>query len=182
MHGSNSFTQSLVVATCVFLLAACEQAPSALAADQKPAPSVTGSNQTAESSGVIVIRAAAGGKNPAAFCMPNWSISNETGQDIGALLIELEWRTKTGSILEPVSALGTLIDRFTAGKHKDLSLNGYTAACSDLQLVARTYACRNADTVRVPCPGPLRAETAGGVAIDLSAAVEGRMKGAAESN
>ena len=41
----------------------------------------------AGNAGGIVIRAQPGGKNPA-FCMPQWSIANETGQDIGALLIQ----------------------------------------------------------------------------------------------
>ena len=59
-------------------------------------------------------------------------------------------------------------------------MNGYTAACSDLQLVVRSYACRDANAVRMACPGPLRADAQGVVGIDLASAKEGPMKGATE--
>ena len=39
---------------------------------------------------------------------------------------------------------------------------------------------RDADAVRRPCPGPLRAMAAGGVQVDLGGAVEGSMRGAVE--
>lgn len=129
--------------------------------------------------GGIVIRAQPGGKNPA-FCMPQWSIANETGQDIGALLIQLEWRNRAGQVLQPVGEYGTMVDRFKSGLRKDLSMAGFPGACADLQLVVRTYACRNADAVRMPCPGPVRAEAPGAVRVDLTGAAEGRMKGAVE--
>jgi hypothetical protein len=133
------------------------------------------------SSGGIVIRAREGGKNPDRFCMPEWSIANETGADIGALLIQLEWRTRAGEVLQPVGEFGTMVEGFAAGRRKDMTLNGYTAACSDIELVARTYACRNADAVRMACPGPLRADAPGAVRIDLSNAAEGPMRGAVEA-
>jgi hypothetical protein len=160
-------------------LAGCGKAQSEAAAPA-PSPAPTAQAPAAASDG-IVIRAAPGGKNPGAFCMPQWSIANETRQDVGALLIQLEWRTQAGEVLEPVGAMGTLVEPFTAGKRKDMSLNGYTAACTSLQLVARTYACRDVNAVRVPCPGPLRAQAEGGVQIDITAAAEGSMKGAVEA-
>lgn len=137
------------------------------------------SSALAAGDGGIVIRAKEGGKNPA-FCMPQWSIANETGQDIGALLIELEWRNRAGQVLQPVGAFGTLVERFKAGVQKDMSLSGFPGACAELQLVVRTYACRDTNAVRVPCPGPVRAQAPGQVKVDLAAAVEGRMKGAVE--
>ncbi|MFC7433246.1 hypothetical protein ACFQNJ_01835 [Hydrogenophaga bisanensis] len=129
--------------------------------------------------GAIVISAKEGGKNPG-FCMPQWSISNETGKNVGALLVQVEWRTRGGKVLEPAAALGSIIEPFAAGRKKDLSMNGYTAACSDLQLVVRSYACRDANAVRMACPGPLRADAQGVVGIDLASAKEGPMKGATE--
>ena len=130
--------------------------------------------------GAMVIRAKEGGKNPG-FCMPQWSIANETGKAVGGLIVQLEWRTKGGKVLEPAAALGSLIEPFGAGRKKDLSMNGYTTACSDLQLVVGTYACRDANAVRMPCPGPLRADAKGQVGVDLTAAKEGPMKGAVEA-
>ena len=136
----------------------------------------------AVASGGIVIQVRGGGQHPDRFCIPQWSIANDTGTDIGALLIELEWRTRAGEVLQPVGAFGTMVERFTAGARKELTLNGYSAACADLELVARTYACRDADAVRIPCPGPLRAEAPGPVRVDLSGAVEGSMRGAVEAS
>jgi len=132
----------------------------------------------AQSAG-IVVSAREGGSNPG-FCMPQWSIANDSTKDVGALLVQLEWRTKAGKVLEPVAPLGTLVSPFAAGRKKDLSMNGYTAACSELQLVVRTYACRDANAVRMPCPGPLRAAAPGTVTVDISQAKEGPMKGAVE--
>jgi hypothetical protein len=136
---------------------------------------------TAAASGGIVIRAREGGKNPDRFCMPEWSIANETGANIGALLIQLEWRTRAGEVLQPVGEFGTMVDGFAAGRRKDMTLNGYTAACSELELVARTYACRDENAVRIACPGPLRADAPGTVRIELSNAAEGPMRGAVEA-
>jgi hypothetical protein len=135
----------------------------------------------AASSGGIVIRVREGGKNPDRFCMPEWSIANETGTDVGALLIQLEWRTRAGEILQPIGEFGTMVEGFTAGRRKDMTLNGYAAACGDIELVAKTYACRDADAVRMPCPGSLRAEAPGVVRVDVSGAAEGSMKGAVEA-
>ena len=47
-------------------------------------------------------------------------------------------------------------------------------------MVVTTYACRDANAVRVACPGPLRAVASGGIEIDLGGAAEGTMKGAVE--
>lgn len=130
--------------------------------------------------GAIVISAKEGGKNPG-FCMPQWSIANETGKAVGGLIVQLEWRSKSGKVLEAAAPLGSLIEPFGAGRKKDMSLNGYTSACSDLLLVVGTYACRDANAVRMACPGPLRADAKGQVGIDLTAAKEGPMKGAVEA-
>ena len=132
-------------------------------------------------SGSIVIRVREGGKHPDRFCMPEWSIANETGTDIGALLIQLEWRTRAGDVLQPIGEFGTMVEGFAAGRRKEMTLNGYAAACSDIELVAKTYACRDADAVRMPCPGPLRAEAPGVVRVDVSGSAEGSMKGAVEA-
>lgn len=129
----------------------------------------------------IIIRARDGGQNPDRFCMPQWSIANRTNTDVGALLVELEWRTRGGQILEPAGELGSMVEPFLAGSEKDRSLNGYPTACSDLVLRVGRYACRNSDAVRIPCPAAISAEAPGGVSVDLSTAVEGSMRGAVEA-
>lgn len=128
----------------------------------------------------MVLRVAAGGSKPDRFCIPEWSIRNETGEDVGALLVELRWLGPDGAVLDAGGEFGSLIEPFPAGGGKDLSLNGYPTACTGLRLVVGTYACRDADAVRRPCPGPLRAVAAGGVQVDLGGAVEGSMRGAVE--
>ncbi len=169
----------------LLLLAGCgaTEAPEATSTSAAaPVPAATTAEAEAgAAAGGLVLRVREGGQHPDRFCIPEWSIANETGTDIGALLIELEWRTRAGEVLQAVGTFGTMIERFGAGVRKDLTLNGYSAACADLELVARTYACRDADAVRIPCPGALRAEAPGEVRVDLSGAVEGPMRGAVEA-
>ncbi|HEX4871326.1 MAG TPA: hypothetical protein VFV27_03345 [Nevskiaceae bacterium] len=159
----------------VLLVSACSEAVSTA-----PPPAPASPSTPPAASGALVIRLAAGGAHPDRFCIPQWSIANETAVDVGALLIELEWRGPGEAVIEPAAALGTLVEPLPAGRRKDLTLNGYTAACGELRLVARRYACRDSDAVRQPCPGPLRMETADGMTVDLGAAREGPMKGAVE--
>ena len=130
--------------------------------------------------GAMVVHVAPGGDNPDRFCMPQWGIANRTGTDVGALLVHLEWRTRDGQVLKPAGEFGTMVEPFAAGRDKDLSMDGHTAACGDLRVVVTTYACRDANAVRMACPGPLRAEASGGIEVDLSGASEGKMKGAVE--
>lgn len=170
----------------VLLLSACGDAsPPADAPNDAPraasaAPDTRAAPAGDADRGSIVIRVAPGGAKPEQFCMPKWSIENHSGQDIGALLVHLEWRTRDGQVLEAARELGTMVEPFNAGRIKDLSLNGYTADCRALRLVVGTYACRNADAVRMPCPGPLRARAEGGMQVELGGAAEGSMRGAVE--
>lgn len=149
-------------------------------------PSAAGSGSAPDRSaaagddGGIVIRVRDGGQHPDRFCMPQWSIANRSGTDIGALLVDLEWRTRDGKVLQAAGEFGSLIEPFGAGREKDLSLNGYTAACADLVLQVGRYACRDASAVRIPCPAALRAESPGTVGVDLSVAREASMRGAVE--
>lgn len=163
------------------LLTACgkESAPAAGTPAAAPSATVAAPAATA-SDGGILIQAAPGGAKPDRFCIPQWSIGNQTGKDIGALLLHLEWRTHDGQVLEAARELGTLVEPFGAGRVKDLTLNGYVADCRALRLVVGGYACRDADAVRRPCPGPLRAQASGGLEIDLGNAVESPMRGAVE--
>ncbi len=135
---------------------------------------------TEAENGKMVLKVRAGGKNPDRFCMPEWSIANQTGQDVGALLVEIEWRKKSGEVLQPVGDFGTMVEPFPTGKVKTMFANGYQAACAELQVVVKTYACRDKAAVRIPCPGPIAADDAGAVKADLSGAKEGPMKGAVE--
>lgn len=128
----------------------------------------------------IVIHVAAGGDHPDRFCMPQWGIANRTGQDVGALLVHLEWRTRSGEVMKPAGEFGTMVEPFAAGADKDLSLDGYATACSNLRVVVTTYACRDANAVRMPCPAPVQAQASDGIEVDLGGANEGPMKGAVE--
>ena len=130
--------------------------------------------------GAMVIHVAAGGQHPDRFCMPRWGIANRTGRDVGALLVHLEWRDRNGEVLKSAGEFGSMVEPFAAGSDKDLSMDGHAVACRDLRVVVTTYACRDANAVRVACPGPLRAVASGGIEIDLGGAAEGTMKGAVE--
>lgn len=129
----------------------------------------------------IVIRVADGGTRPDQFCMPTWSVSNETGTDIGDLLIHIEWRKRsTGEVLQAAGQFGTMVRGFAAGTKKNMFVTGYQSACSDLQMVVSTYACRDKNAVRQACPGTIGAQPQGGVTVDTSAMKEGPMRGAVE--
>ena len=153
------------------------------AGQQDASATATGDNAGtagAGNDGAMVVHVAPGGDNPDRFCMPRWGIANRTGTDVGALLVHLEWRTRDGQVLKPAGEFGTMVEPFAAGRDKDMSMDGHTAACSDLRVVVTTYACRDANAVRMACPGPLRAEASGGIEVDLGGAAEGAMKGAVE--
>lgn len=163
------------VAIAVGLSACSENPPPA----GKAGPSPTDAAMAQEAAGIL-IRARAGGQHPDRFCIPRYSIANRSGTDIGALLIDLEWRSRDGQVLQAAGEFGSLIEPFGAGREKELSLNGYSAACADLVLHIGRYACRDANAVRIPCPGTLRIDTPDSVGVDLSAAEETSMRGAVE--
>lgn len=129
----------------------------------------------------IRITAKGGGKNPALFCQPEVSITNVSATDISALLVKLEWIDReSGAVLQPAGEFGTLVQGFSSGKTKDLFLAGHAISCEKLELAVGTYACRNSDAVKQPCPGALEVQSAGGITINTSKAQEGAMKGAVE--
>jgi hypothetical protein len=132
--------------------------------------------ESSAASGAIVIRARPGGDQPQQFCIPEWSIHNETGQSVRALIVDLHWQAPDGTRLDPVNGYGALIEPLPANGSKRLTLNGYPQSCDTLTLVVGSYACRDDNAVRQPCPGPLTAESAGGVRLDLTAAAEGAMQ------
>jgi hypothetical protein len=175
--------------TCVWLTACGQPSPEGAApAPAEPPAALSGSapvgDRAAESrsaSGGIVIRAQPGGDKPKQFCIPEWSIHNETGQSVGALLVNLHWQAPDGTRLDADTGYGALIEPLPANGSKRLTLNGYPRSCDTLTLVVGTYACRDDNAVRQPCPGPVKAESTGGVRIDLTAAAEGPMKGAMEA-
>lgn len=185
--------RTALIATAL-LLGACSESPSASGVNARDSAAAATSDATSnaappaspampatpEGEGAIVVHVAAGGQNPDRFCMPQWGIANRTGIDVGALLVHLEWRTRDGQVLKPAGEFGTMVEPFAAGRDKDLSMDGHAAACSDLRVVVTTYACRDANAVRMACPGPLRAEASSGIEIDMTGASEGSMKGAVE--
>ncbi len=129
----------------------------------------------------ILISVKGGGKNPMAFCVPELSIKNQSDTDIGALLIRLEWKNrKSGEILQPAGSFGTMIDKFSAGKVVSPLVTGHLIDCNNLELVIGTYACRDADAVRISCPGKIIIQPAGGITINTDMLKEGSMKGAVE--
>ena len=174
----------LTVAALAGALLACgsDTAPSPVTGDARAAAREPAAAAPAGPAG-LVIHLAPGGTKPDQFCIPEWSIANTTGQDVGALLVHLQWETRDGTVLEARREFGSLVEPLPAGKAKTLTLNGYTAACEQLRLVVTGYACRDANAVRMACPGPLRAEAEGegGAEVDLSQAQEGPMKGAVEA-
>jgi len=174
-------TLSLLLASA--LLIACGK-PSPDAAAPAATERATATSVASSASGnseAIVIRAQPGGDKPQQFCIPEWAVHNETGQDVGALIVKLHWQAQDGTRLDADTGYGALIEPLPANGSKRLTLNGYPQSCDTLTLVVGTYACRDGNAVRQPCPGPVKAESAGGVRIDLTAAAEGPMKGAVEA-
>ncbi len=134
----------------------------------------------AESSGML-IEIKAGGKNPAAFCIPELSFINQTIVDIGALIIDLEWKNRqTGEVLQAAGNFGTMVNKFSAGKVVTPLASGHVVDCNKLELVVGTYACRGANAVRMPCPAKIVTKVQGGISINLAQAKEGPMKGVVE--
>ena len=182
----------LPLITAVLLLGACgDKRDASTGGDARESATSTTADATAAAvaaaqtvappdDGAMVIHVAAGGQHPDRFCMPQWGIANRTGRDVGALLVHLEWRDRIGQVLKSTGEFGTMVEPFAAGSDKDLSMDGHAVACRDLRVVVTTYACRDANAVRVACPGPLRAVASGGIEIDLGGAAEGTMKGAVE--
>ncbi len=127
----------------------------------------------------IVLRYAPGGR-PDRFCQPQWSFANQTDVDIPGLLISIEWQTATGEVLQAAGEFGTLQENLSAGRVADRTLMGHPIACDQLRIVVGSYACRDANAVRTPCPGPVHVLTEGGIQAELSALREGRMRGAVE--
>lgn len=121
-----------------------------------------------------------GGDRVDAFCVPEWSIANQTAVDVPGLLIQIAWHGKDGAVLQAAGDLGTLQEDLSAGRRVDKTLDGHATSCRDLKIVLGTYACRNENAVRVPCPGPVHLVTEGGMQGDTSALQEGRMRGAVE--
>lgn len=171
----------LMLAATVLLSACGEATQGAPAGDAAVAAPSAEAATAAAADAAIVIRVRSGGTHPDRFCIPEWSIANRSTTDVGALLVELEWRTRGGEVLEPFGEFGALVEPFAAGSVRDRTLNGYSAACADLVLRVGRYACRDANAVRMPCPGAIRADTDTAPAVDLSAAVEGSMRGAVEA-
>lgn len=156
-------------------------APEAQGEAAAPPAAAVGAPQTSTPSNPgIVLRVREGGQNPDKFCVPTWSIANETAADVGDLLVQIEWRQRSGEVLQPIGEFGTMVRALAAGTSKDLTLNGYAAACRDIEVHVATYACRNADAVRTACPGPFRVEAPGAITAETSRLAEGPMRGAVE--
>lgn len=127
----------------------------------------------------IVLRVASGGRVDA-FCVPEWSIANQTAVDVPGLLIQIAWHGKGGEVLQAVGEFGTLQENLGAGHRVDKTLDGHATSCSELKVVLGTYACRDESAVRMPCPGPVHLMTEGGIQSDTAALQEGSMRGAVE--
>jgi hypothetical protein len=129
----------------------------------------------------ILIEAISGGKNPLAFCEPVLKITNNSSNDIGGMLVQLEWKEKSsGNILQAVGTHGTLVENFASGDIKKPFVSGFVVDCNNLELSIGTYACRDSNAVRKPCPAPLIAKGIGGIHIYDVEIKEGKMKGVVE--
>jgi len=71
----------------------------------------------------IVLRFAPGGR-PDAFCVPEWSIANQTAIDIPGLLIQIAWHGKDGEVLQAVGEFGTLQEGLSPGRPRTGSRTG----------------------------------------------------------
>lgn len=127
----------------------------------------------------IVLRVAPGGR-PDAYCVPQWSIANQTTSDIPGLLIQIAWHGPDGQILQDIGEFATLQEDLSAGRQVDRTLEGHLVACDQLRIVVATYACRDQNAVRMSCPGPVHVLTDGGVQADTTALAEGSLRGAVE--
>jgi hypothetical protein len=177
-------TVTPVVAGLVVSLACGSDDSASQASGASASPAAAAAAAPAAGSGSsepgIVLRVREGGPNPDRFCMPTWSISNETATDVGDLLVQIEWRHRNGTVLQPVGDYGTMVREFKAGMSKDLTLSGHAASCSDVVVAVATYACRDSNAVRMPCPAPFRVEAPGVITADTSGLAEGPMRGAVE--
>ncbi len=127
----------------------------------------------------IVLRYAPGGR-PDAFCIPQWSIANQTAADIPGLLIQITWHGPDGQVLQDIGEFGTLQEDLSAGRQVDRTLGGHAVACDQLKIAVASYACRDENAVRMTCPGPVHVLAEGGIQVDVSALAEGPMRGAVE--
>ncbi|MGY6554581.1 MAG: hypothetical protein ACXIUM_08680 [Wenzhouxiangella sp.] len=168
------------ISALAFLLAACGGDTTA-SADPSPGGSTAPSTiaGAAGASQGILVQFAPGGRVDA-FCIPEWSINNQTGVDIPGLLIQLDWGTRDGEILQAAGEFGLLQENLKAGLSVDKTMVGHAIACDQLSIQIGRYACRDENAVRMPCPGPLRVLTEGGISADLSGLQEGAMRGAVE--
>ncbi|MGQ0529897.1 MAG: hypothetical protein ACT4PG_08825 [Panacagrimonas sp.] len=171
-------TSSLLSVLCLGCGNQSGSAPTATPSSEASASADPASSPTSASG--LVVRARGGGDNPDRFCIPTLSIANQTDAEVGALLVELEWRHRDGRVLLPKGEFASLVEGFNAGKVKDVFMAGFEASCSDLQLVVGTYACRDADAVRTPCPAALTVDAGDGVSAELSGLQEGPLRGAVE--
>lgn len=153
------------------LLAACGGARS------ESAPAATASVADGSELRGIVLRYAPGGAKPEAFCVPEWSIANQTESAIGAIALRIAWLDASGQVLEAAGERGTFLENLKAGERRDRTLNGHPMNCADLRIVVTDYACRDANAARQPCPGPVKVLTSGGIQADVSGLKEGPLPG-----
>lgn len=125
----------------------------------------------------LVLRYAPGGARPDRFCVPEWSITNQTGTDLSGLMIRIEWQDAAGNVLQPVGEFGTLWEDLVAGKRHDRTLNGHPIDCRELRIIVGRYACRDENASHLSCPGPLHVLTEGGIEADTTGIEEGALPG-----
>ena len=133
----------------------------------------------AGNSGNIVISVTNASSKPKEKCWGKVSIANETGQSIGAFGVMMEWQNKNGDVLKEAHEYGVFVDDFDAGKtaFDPLHSSGiFDATCDQIELVVTTYACRDADTIWMSCPGQVLG-TEDAVVVNTTQTAEGKMAG-----
>lgn len=158
--------------------AGADPATAAASAEAAPAAAASRGDDALEG---LVLRYAPGGAKPEAFCVPEWSIANQTAQDLPGLLVQIAWHHRDGRVILPAGESGSLFENLRSGERRDRTLNGEAMRCADLRIVVSRYACRDENAVRIPCPGPLKVRVEGGIEADTSEMQEGPLRGAMES-
>lgn len=170
----------LFLALAVTTFSACGSEDKGDTTSSSAANSSQASNSSkAGNSGNIVISVTNASQNPKEKCWGKVSIANETGQSIGAFGVMMEWRNKDGDVLQKAHEYGAFVDEFDAGKveHNPSHTSGvFDTTCDQIELVVTTYACRDADTVWMQCPGKVSAGE-GATLVNTSQAAEGNMAG-----
>lgn len=128
-----------------------------LLADWTPHPDAPAALPKGQS-GQLVIRAVAGGSDPASACEPAIFLSNETTSDLHAAVIKYHWDLAGATIASQSSPAGALVVRLGSGQTAYVAHSTLKGACRDLRLTVDELTCRDGSAKAGACPGTLKGE------------------------